>query len=285
MSEKLLAALEGEVPCVAPLCLDPLMARIAARSGFAVGYLSGGALGYAYGVSEALLTLDEVVDATRRITAHVDIDLIVDVGVGFGDAVHVARTVRDLEQVGAAAIELEDQVAPKRVSHHRGIEHLESKQTMVEKIMEAAETRRREDFLIIARTGAIANEGYEHCLDRLAAYRAAGADVLMCMPRNSEQLEGIRQAFATPLASITSMDAAGDDDWRDAGWNLLIDPFTAQVVSVQAIQQAYAGFAEQGHTGVDRKALFATYHDLDALAGLDPYYQIEDRTTEKEART
>ena len=107
-----------------PLCLDALSARVAQNAGFTKGYVSGGALGYAHAVSEALLTLDELCDVVRHVTARSDLQIIADAGVGFGDAAHVTRSISQLEAAGAWAIEIEDQVAPKRVSHHRGIEQL-----------------------------------------------------------------------------------------------------------------------------------------------------------------
>lgn len=275
--------LNAKTPIVAPLCLDPLMARIAELAGFGWGYISGGALGYSYGVSEALLTTTEVADVTRRVTQRCNLNIIVDVGVGFGDPVHVTRTVWEMEQAGAAAIEIEDQVAPKRVSHHRGIEHLVSTELMVQKIEQAVAARRSEDFQIIARTGAVKNESFSAALDRLSAYRSAGADVLMLMPENDEQIAQVRATFDGALATITAMDNVTKVPWQDSGWNLVIDPFTAQVISVQAVQAAYSGFQQNGSTTLDLKDLFATYHTLDSLAGLDELYAIEDVTTEAQS--
>lgn len=272
---------EATHPAVAPLCLDPLMARIAEHAGFNMGYVSGGALGYSYGVSEALLSMTEIADVTRRITQRCGLDIIVDVGVGFGDAVHTTRAVWELQQAGAAGIELEDQVAPKRVSHHRGIEHLVDVGHMQEKITEAAAARSNADFVIIARTGAVKNESFDHALDRLQAYHAAGADVLMLMPESDDQIAAARANLSAPLATITSMDHAHKPRWRDSGWNLIIDPFTAQVLSVQAVQQAYTAFARDGTSGADLQALFETYDSLDEMAGLSELYAIEDRTTER----
>ena len=272
--------LDAGTPRVAPLCLDPLMARIAEQAGFDWGYISGGALGYSYAVSEALLTVTEVAEVTRRISQRCSLKLIADVGVGFGDPVHVARTVWEMEQAGACAIEIEDQVAPKRVSHHRGIEHLVPPEQMVQKIEQAVAARRQDDFLIIARTGAVKNESFESALTRLRAYQRAGADVLMMMPENGEQIVQARAQLDGALATITAMDNVNRADWRDSGWNLLIDPFTAQVAAVQAVQAAYAGFQSTGTTGLDLKSLFSTYHTLDTLAGLDALYAIEDVTTE-----
>ena len=104
---KLRASIAAGEVVFAPLALDALTARIAERAGFSAVYLSGGALGYAHAVSEALLTLTELADTARHIAARTDVALIADGGVGFGDAVHLARTVSEIEATGAAAIEIE----------------------------------------------------------------------------------------------------------------------------------------------------------------------------------
>lgn len=102
---------------VAPLALDALSAALARRIGFCAVYVGGGGLGYARGTTEALLTATEVAEATRAIGERVDVAVIVDGTNGFGDAIHTARAVRLMEQAGAAAIEIEDQLAPKRAHH------------------------------------------------------------------------------------------------------------------------------------------------------------------------
>lgn len=270
---------DTSTPVIAPLCLDPLMARMTQDAGFRAGYVSGGALGYSYAVSEALLTPTEIADATRRITQRSSLPIIVDVGVGFGDPVHAVRGVWEMEQAGACAIEIEDQVAPKRVSHHRGIEHLVPTEEMAAKITQVVAAR-RSDLLIIARTGAVKNESFSAAIERLQAYAAAGADVLMLMPAEDAQIGLARQQLDKPLATIAAMDQAMQPKWQDSGWQLIIDPFTAQVLAVQAVQQAYSAFAEHGGTGVPLQSLFATYGTLASLAGLDDLYAIEDVTTE-----
>lgn len=281
MDPSLPTALTDRRPVFAPLTLDPLTARLAWDAGFRFGYLSGGALGYSYAVSEALLTLTELVEATRRLTLRSQLGIIVDGGVGFGDAVHATRAVQELESAGACAIEIEDQVAPKRVSHHRGIEHLVETGVMTAKIEHAAAARRGQDFLIIARTGAVKNEGFEAALARLRAYRDAGADVLMLMPENTEQMRAARDALDAPLATITSLDARSREAWSELGWNLVIDPFTAQVLAFDAVRAAYRAFINDGRTGSDMRRVFELYRELPSAAGLDALYAIEDATTEK----
>ncbi len=116
---RLRRAIERPGLIVAPVCFDPLTARIAAEVGFACVALGGYALGSSLVVSEPLLTMTEVIDAARRITAVVDLPLIVDAGTGYGDPLHVMRTVREFERAGVAAIHIEDQVFPKRAHYHR----------------------------------------------------------------------------------------------------------------------------------------------------------------------
>lgn len=265
----------------APLALDALTARIAEQAGFQAVYVSGGALGYAHGVSEALLTLSELVDTTRHVVAGSDVAVIADGGVGFGDAVHVARTITEVEASGAAAIEIEDQVAPKRVSHHRGIEHLIAPEDMAAKVAHAVQARRDADFLIIARTGAVRNESFDAAVARANLYREAGADLLMLMPATPEQWAAAPKRIDAPLATITSLDARPKSDWEALGWRLVVDPFTAQVLAVNAVQAAYRQFMASGETGTDRREIMATYQTLAALAGLTPLYAIEDATTER----
>ena len=110
---KLRAAIEAGGPVFAPVCLDPLTARTIEGLGYEAAYLSGGGLGFQLAVSEALLTITEVATLTRQITQRSSVPLIVDGGVGFGDALHASRAIWEFEAAGAAAIELEDQIAPK----------------------------------------------------------------------------------------------------------------------------------------------------------------------------
>ena len=265
----------------APLALDALTARIAELTRFQAVYVSGGALGFAHGVSEALLTLSELCDTTRHVVAGCELAVIADGGVGFGDAVHVARTITEVEATGAAAIEIEDQVAPKRVSHHRGIEHLVAPEAMAAKVEYAVKARQDDDFLIIARTGAVRNESFDAAVARANLYREAGADLLMLMPTSDAEWTAAPKRINGPLASITSLDLRGRADWQALGWRLVIDPFTAQVLAVSAIKEAYGRFMETGATGTDRTEIMATYRTLAGLAGLGPLYAIEDATTER----
>ena len=279
--QKLRRALASEKVVFAPLTLDALTGRIAERAGFPAGYISGGALGFVHGVSEALLTLSEIADVTQHVTARTDIAVIVDGGVGFGDAVHMYRTMQVIEASGAAGIEIEDQVAPKRVSHHRGIEHLVEIGEMTDKICAAVDARTDADFVIIARTGAVRNESFEKAIERGNAYADAGADIIMLMPTNELEWQEAPRRFDVPLATITSLDARLPAEWAALGWDLIIDPFTAQTAAVKAISTAYQQFRQSGTTRLDRVEIFEDYRLLPDIAGFQELYDIEDRTTEK----
>ena len=278
---RLHAAIDEGGVVFAPLALDALTARVAGQAGFEAVYLSGGALGYAHAVSEALLTLDELVHATRHVVARSDVAVIADAGVGFGDAVHMTRTIRELEATGAAAVEIEDQVAPKRVSHHRGIEHLVPPAEMAAKVEHAVRARQDDDLLVIARTGAVKNESFDDAIRRANLYREAGADISMLMPATDDQWRSAPKRIEGPLATITSLDTRRAEEWQALGWSLVIDPFTAQAVVVDAVQSIYRQFVEQGTTGTDRAQVLKTYRTLAELAGLGHLYDIEDATTER----
>ncbi len=267
-------------PVFAPVCLDPLTARTLEGLGYEAAYLSGGALGFQLAVSEALLTLTEVATATRQITQRSSIALIVDGGVGFGDAVHASRAVRELEAAGAAAIELEDQVAPKRAHHHKGVEHLVPLETMVGKL-EAAVAARSDPEFLIARTGAVRNESYEAAVERGRAYRAAGADLVMLRPESDEQWRAAVTDIDAPLAAMASFGSRTREQWRGLGWPLVIDPFTGQVAGYLAARGALKRFIEDGASGEDEAALAAGYEEIKRAAGMDALYAIEARTTER----
>ena len=272
--------LNADAPAVlAPLTLDPLTARLCEQLGFGAGYVSGGGLGYQLAVSEALLSLSELAATVAAITRRSALPVIVDGGVGFGDAVHVARAMWDFEAAGAVAVELEDQVAPKRVSHHRGVEHLVPVDEMVAKLRVAVSERRDADFLVIARTGAVRHEGYEAAIARGLAYADAGADLIMLFPETSEQWSDAPARLPVPVVAMTAHGTRTAAEWRAQGWSLVIDPFTGQTVAMAAVRDAYERVAE-GQPGGDLTALMATYRTLPELAGLEPLYDIERATTE-----
>ncbi len=164
---------------VAPGVYDGFTALFAERAGFEAAYLSGASIAYArFALPDiGLVTATEAADTLAAIRERATIPLIVDIDTGFGNAVNVKRTVRQFERNGANALQIEDQATPKRCGHLKD-KTVIAVGEMVGKIKAALDTRRSSDTLIVARTDAIAVEGFSKALDRAEAYLAAGADIL-----------------------------------------------------------------------------------------------------------
>lgn len=278
------AALSSGQPVFAPLALDPLNALLIDQAGFGAGYLSGGALGFQYAVGEAQLTSTEIADAARRITDRSALPLIVDGGVGFGDPIHTARATQLFEAAGAVAIEYEDQVAPKRLHHHVGVEHLVPVEEMVAKITAALDARTDDDLLVIARTGGFRNEGFDAGVARMTAYRDAGADIVMALPRDDELAPIAELVTDVALATITGLDHHTPSEWSALGWSLIIDSFTAQALAVHHTRQALERFQAEGTTGVETGGM-RLHRELVEICGLDEWLELERATTEQSTAT
>src|SRR5215213_1443819 len=190
MSETLRARLSRRPIVVAPGVYDAFTALTATQAGFEALYVSGAAIAYTkLGQPDiGLVSMSEVAQTITLIRDRVGANLIVDADTGYGNAINVVRTVRTFERAGASAIQLEDQDFPKRCGHLDG-KGLIPADEMVGKIKAALDARASPDTLIIARTDAVAVEGFEPAIARAARYREAGADMLFVeAPKSSDQL-------------------------------------------------------------------------------------------------
>src|ERR1700745_166413 len=169
---------------------NALAARVVADLGFPVAYITGAGIANTYlGIPDnGLVTLSELADHVAAIREAFPGPLVVDADTGFGNALNMTRTVQLLERAGADALQIEDQVFPKRCGHFAGKAVIPAAEMMA-KIKAAVDARRDDDLLIIARTDAIAPEGFAAALERAAAYREAGADVTFVeAPTSTEQI-------------------------------------------------------------------------------------------------
>jgi methylisocitrate lyase len=205
------AALDHEKPLQVAGCINAYSALMAERTGFRAIYLSGGGVAAAsLGIPDlGITTLDDVLTDVRRITDVTDVPLLVDADTGFGaSAFNIARTVKSLIKYGAGAMHIEDQVQTKRCGHRPG-KTLVSKSEMVDRIRAAADARTDPGFVIMARTDALAVEGLQSAIDRVCAYRDAGAD--MVFPEAVTELHLYRTFAAAVklpiLANITEFGA------------------------------------------------------------------------------
>jgi len=244
------ALMRGAEPVTAPLVLNPLMARMVAAAGFPAGYLGGGSTGYLKVSLEANLNLTEMCQAAVDIRAVTSLPLILDGACGYGDPMHMHRTIGMSEAAGFAAIEIEDQVVPKRAHHHVGIEHMIPVELMAAKVREAVAARRNTDFVIIARTNAVRASTLDDALRRGEAYRAAGADVLLLsMAHRPEQLRAIGERLGGPLMYLTGHGGLARTgmtlgDLGRLGYKLVADPTTPLLAAYAAWKHVYADLVD-----------------------------------------
>jgi methylisocitrate lyase len=271
-------SLAGGETLFVPYCPDALTARLCEELGYPAGYLSGGALGYTMAVSEALLTYTELAGATAAITKRSSLPMVIDGGVGFGDPVHMTRTIWELEAAGAAAIEIEDQVSPKRASHHRGVEHLVPIEVMVDRIRFAARARRDPSVVIIARTSEHAS--YAAAMERAHAYVDAGADAILLMARLPADGPAVPPDLGRPVVTVAPWGARPRQEWIDLGYAMVIDVLTGQCVAFDALRRTYQQFQDLGRLEISPVEVRSVYDQLPRLAGLEELYDIERATTE-----
>src|SRR5438552_13753159 len=195
--------LEQHKAIVFPGVYDTLSAKLAARAGFPMSFISGYSVA-ASSIGEpdlGLLTQTEIVERARRICGSVDIPIIVDADNGYGNPLNVIRTVRELIDAGAAGCFLEDQQWPKKCGHMRGKRIIE-REEYIDKIRAAVDTRGDDDFFIVARTDALAVAGLDEAIDRVTEARAAGADASFVEAPNSlEELAEIGRRAPAPIVA------------------------------------------------------------------------------------
>ncbi len=271
---------------VAPLVLNPLMARLAEEAGFAAGYLGGGALGFLTCATEANLSLTQMVHAGLEIRSQSRLPLILDGTCGWGDPVHVRHTVRTAESAGFAAIEIEDQVLPKRVHHHIGIEHLIPSELMEAKVAEAVAARLDPNFLIIARTNAARTLGMDEALQRARAFHRCGADILLVMPRDLGDVRTIAAQLPRPLMYMVPTGGVGAiglslPELAALGYSLIVDPGTPFFAMAHALRQSYAALGAGRADPILGTAAAAEEKSIHGTIGLDVLLAIERRTVEK----
>jgi methylisocitrate lyase len=267
-------------PVQLPGVFNVLIARVAARLGFQAVYLSGAALSASYALPDVgLVTLSEFVAAAGAITQATPLPLVCDADTGFGEALHVERTVSLFESAGAAGIHLEDQQLPKRCGHLSG-KALVEPEVMAAKLRAAAAARRDPDFFLIARTDARGVTGFADAVKRAHLYRAAGADAIF--PEALETPEEFA-AFAreVPGPLLANMTEFGKSPLLDAatlaglGYRLILYPVTTLRVALKAAEAVLAEIIASGtqQASLDRMMTRTQLYDLLGYTG----YEERDR--------
>ena len=250
------STLATEPTTIAPGVFDALSASIAAEAGFKALYLTGAGIAYTrLGRPDiGLVSMIEVADVIAMIADRVALPLIVDADTGFGNALNVQRTVRLFERAGAAAIQLEDQTTPKRCGHLTDKSVIPTAE-MVGKIKAALDARTSSDTLIVARTDALAIEGWEAAVERAERYAEAGADVLFVeAPKSRDQLSAIAGRLAGRRPLVANMVEGGSTPILNAaelgalGFKLVIFPGGIVRALAHAARDYYQSLAAAGTT-------------------------------------
>ena len=233
--------------------INAYTALMAQRVGHKAIYLSGGGVANAsYGLPDLGMTsLNDVLEDVRRITGAVDTPLLVDIDTGWGGAFNIARTIKEMERGGAAAVHIEDQVAQKRCGH-RPNKEIVSKEEMVDRIKACVDARTDENFFIIARTDALQKEGLEPAIERARACIEAGADGIFAEAVTElGQYKAFAEAVDGPiLANITEFGATplyAQDELGEVGAAMVLYPLSAFRAMNKAALTVYQSILEKGH--------------------------------------
>jgi len=265
-----------------PGAANALTARIIEDLGFEAVYLTGAGLANtSLGVPDiGLVTMTELVEATAAISAATRLPLIVDADTGFGNELNVVRAVRALERAGAAAIQLEDQVFPKKCGHFAGKAVIPADE-MVAKIRAAAESRRSADFLLIARTDARAIEGLDPAIERAGRYAEAGADVTFVeAPQSVAELTAVTRRLKVP--QVANMVVGGktplvsQKELAAMGFALVLYANAALQASVLAMQEVLGALREDGSLARVANRL-ASFEERQRIVGKDEWDRLEKR--------
>lgn len=267
---------------IAPGVFDMISARIADSMGFDALYMTG------YGISASYLGLPDVGLATysdmvarvQRIAESCCTPLIADGDTGYGGLLNMRHTVQGYERAGAAAIQIEDQVFPKRCGHTLGRAVIPAEQ-MVAKIRVALDSRSDPDFLIIARTDARTGLGFEEALARAAAYRDAGADVVFVesLESEAEMAEAVRRLDCPLVANMVEgglSPVLPQSRLAEIGFALAIFPASGFLAAASALRGVYGALRETGSTDTMRNAL-EDFESFSRTMGFEDVWEFETR--------
>jgi methylisocitrate lyase len=283
---KFRAAVARHAPLQIPGAINAYSALLVERAGFKALYLSGaGVANASFGLPDLGVTaLGDVLEDARRITAATELPLLVDVDTGFGSAFNIARTVREMERAGVAAIHIEDQEQAKRCGH-RPNKATVSTEEMCDRLKAAVDARRDAKFVIMARTDAFAREGREAALERTVAYVEAGADMIFAEALYTlEDYTAFTRAIRVPvLANLTEFGLTPYftvAELAGAGIKMILYPLTAFRAMSRAAELVYTALREHG----TQRAVLDILQTREELYAVLKYYDFERKLDELYAR-
>ena len=272
-------ALAKEKPLQIVGTINAYTALLAEKAGFRAIYLSGaGVANASYGLPDlGITTLNDVLEDVRRITSATELPLLVDIDTGFGNALSIARTMREMIKAGAAAVHIEDQVQAKRCGH-RPKKELVSIDEMTDRIKAAVDAKTDSSFTLIARTDALASEGLSGALDRIEKYIEAGADgIFFEGARELSEFETVTKKISVPLlANITEFGVTPlftKEELTKAGVSLILYPLSAFRAMSKAALNVYHTIRESG----TQKNSLDTMQTREDLYKILDYYSYEEK--------
>jgi methylisocitrate lyase len=269
---------------VAPGAYNALSAKLVEQAGFSAIYMTGaGIAANLLGVPDiGLTTMNDVLDTAKNIVNVTNIPVICDTDTGYGNALNLMRTVREFERIGVAAIQIEDQVAPKKCGHIEG-KRLVSKEEMVKKIEAFNYSKESTDFVLIARTDAIAVHGFDDAIDRARSYASAGADVIFIeAPRTIEEMKLIPKLLEGIPLLVNIVEGGGKTpilpvkDLESMGFRIAIFPISTWVSAVKAIQRVLKILKEDGSTRKFSEHM-VSFQEMFELVGLSQFRALEQK--------
>lgn len=264
----------------APGAYDAWSARLVEKAGFPAVYMTGyGASASVLGQPDiGLMTMTEMVAQAKNMAAAIEVPLIADTDTGYGGIHNVMRAVREYEQAGIAAIQLEDQIFPKRCGHMEG-KQVVSREEMVAKIKAAVYARRSEDFIIIARTDARAVNGLEDAIERSLAYIEAGAEIIFLeAPESLEEMQRIAKTISVPL--MANMVEKGRTPLLSAkelegiGYKIVIFPVSALYAATKSVLRLLERLKEEDTTKNCLQDML-DFSEFNELIGLNKLRDLE----------
>lgn len=280
--KKLKAALSNNSPLKIVGTINAYTALLAEKEGHEAIYLSGGGVAASsLGVPDlGISSLQDVLVDVERIANATSLPLLVDADTGWGGAFNISRTVKSLINYGAAGMHIEDQVSQKRCGH-RPNKEIVSTQEMIDRIKTSVDSKTDQDFVVMARTDALANEGLESAIERALAYQEAGADALF--PEafiKLEQYVELKKHITIPiLANITEFGQTplfGCDELADSGVDMVLYPLTAFRAMSKAAEMVYR---EIKHNN-SQESLLKNMQTRDELYDVLDYHSFENKLDE-----
>ena len=276
--KRLKSLIDNNQYVLTPGVFSPLIAMMAEKKGFKSMYFSGAAFSAMKGIPDiGIFTFQELFDAVIEITKMSNLPLIVDVDTGFGEVINVTRTVSDLESIGVAAIQIEDQLFPKRCGHLEGKEIIASNE-FAKKIYAAKSVSK--DMLVIARTDAKAVEGIDSAIERAKLYKDAGADIIFPEALETEEefkffAESVNGEMLANMTEFGKTPYYPAEKFADMGYKIIIYPVSSLRIALNAISDLFDEIMKTG-TQVKFVEDMLTRKDLYNLINYDSYVKMDE---------